>query len=66
MWGQCADGHHFKQDMPKDPLPTVSDDPPAGRWNNPLERVEKAVLSGVDGMNHGGRNSLYRNYLSIE
>ena len=58
--GEVIDGHDLKDDMPKDPLPTVADDLASGRWNNPLEGVEEAVLSGVDGMNHGGRNSFYK------
>src|SRR3954453_19808126 len=64
--GELVDGHDFEDGMSKDPLPTVGDDRPAGGWNHPLEGVEDAVLSGVDGMDHGRRNSFTGNYLSIE
>src|SRR3954453_14060682 len=64
--GELVDGQDLEDGMSEDPLPTVSDDRPTGRRNDPLERVEEAVLSGVDGMDHGGRNSLSGNYLSIE
>ncbi len=56
--GELSDGHDIEDGMSKDPLPAVSDDGPSGRRNNPLERVEESVLSGVDGMDHGGRNSM--------
>ena len=37
-----------------------------GDVNNALKGVKEAVLSRVDGMNHGGRNSLINIQLSIE
>ena len=66
MLGELADGHDFEDGVSKDPLPAVADDLPSRRWNNPFERVEEAVLSGVDGMDHGGRNSFSKIWLSIE
>src|SRR5208337_4568505 len=49
-----------------DALPSFLDDLPAGRWYDPLEGVEEAVLSGVDCEDHGGRNSFSERHLSIE
>ena len=60
--GQFADGHDFEEacrKTPCQPLPMIL---PAGGRNDPLEGVEEAVLSGVDGMDHGGRNSLFQRY----
>ena len=36
------------------------------RWDDAVEGIEEAVLSGIDGMDHGGRNSLSKLWLSIE
>ena len=52
--------------MSKDPLPAVADDLASCRWNDPFKGVEEPVLSGVDGMDHGGRNSFSKIQLSIE
>ena len=51
--GEVIDGHDLKDDMAKDSLPAVADDLASRRWNDPFEGVEEAVLSGVDGMDHG-------------
>jgi len=64
--GEVIDGHDLKDDMTKDPLPAVADDLVSCRWNDPFEGVEEAVLSGVDGIDHGGRNSFSKIRLSIE
>ena len=64
--GKVIDGHDLKDDMAKDSLPAVADDLASRRWNDPFEGVEEAVLSGVDGMDHGGRNSFSKIRLSIE
>ena len=66
VFGEFANGQDFEDGMSEDPLPTVFDNRPAGRWNNPLKRVEEAILSGVDEMDHIERNSLSKNPLSIE
>jgi hypothetical protein len=58
-------GHHFQEGMPKDPLPTVGDDLLAGRGNDALEGVEEAILLGVDHVDHNGRNSCFRIWLSL-
>jgi len=63
--GEIDDGHEFEKDMPKDGLPTVADDPPSDGRDDALKRVEEAVLSRIDGMDHIGRNSLSRYHLSI-
>ena len=63
---EFADGHHFEQDMAKDALPAVGDDLLAGRRDDPVEGVEETVLSGIDGMDHNGRNSFTTGWLSIE
>ena len=57
---ELGDGHDFEEDVAKDPLPTVGEDPPSDRRDNALEGVEEAVLSGIDGVDHGGRNSFSR------
>ena len=51
--------------MPKDPLPTLGDDPLTGRGYDALEGVEEAILSGVDHVDHNGRNSCFRIWLSL-
>ena len=51
--------------MPKDSLPTLGDDPLTGRGYDALEGVEEAILSGVDHVDHNGRNSCYRIWLSL-
>ena len=66
MLGEFADGHHFEEDVSKDPLPARADDPLTGRGYDALKGVEEAVLSGVDGVDHGGRNSFYTGCLSVE
>src|SRR5271157_1719745 len=63
--GQFANGHHFQEGMPKDPLPTLGDDPLSGRGYDALEGVEEAILSGVDRVDHNGRNSCFRIWLSL-
>ena len=63
--GQFAHRHDFEEDVSKDSLPTRTDDPLAGGRNHALEGVEEAVLSRVIRMDHGGRNSLFRDRLSI-
>ena len=63
--GQFANGHHFQEGMPKDPLPTLGDDPLTGRGYDALEGVEEAILSGVDHVDHNGRNSCFRIWLSL-
>ena len=63
---EFADGHDFEEDMAKDALPAVADDLPPGRRDDPFKGVEEAVLSGVDGVDHGGRNSFSKIWLSIE
>ena len=65
MLGQFADGHDFEEDMAKDSLPALADDPLAGGGNDALEGVEEAVLSGVNGVDHDGRNSCFRVWLSL-
>jgi hypothetical protein len=62
---QFVDGHDFEQDMAKEPLPAVADDLSADRWEDALEGVEESVLSGVDGVDHAGRNSFPGYGLSI-
>ena len=66
MLSEFADRHDLEDGMSKEALPTIADDFATCRWNNALKGVKEAVLSRVDGMNHGGRNSLSGNYLSIE
>lgn len=63
---EFADGHHFEQDVAEDALPAVADDLPPGRRYDPVKGVEEAVLSRVDGVDHGGRNSFSKIRLSIE
>ena len=65
-FARFADGHDLEDGMSKDPLPAVFDDLPPCGWDDPLEGVEEAVLSGVDDVDHGGRNSFYKGQLSIE
>ena len=66
MGGQFADGHLLEEDVAKDALPSLADDPPAGRRDHALEGVEEAVLSGIDEVDHGGRNSYSGLCLSIK
>src|SRR3954453_6320902 len=66
VFGQFTDGQNLEDGMSKDALPAVFDDLPPGRWYDPFEGVEEAVLSGIDRMDHGGRNSFSRLWLSIE
>jgi hypothetical protein len=54
---EFSDGHGLEDGMSKDPLPSVSDDLPSGRWDDPLEGVKETVLSRVDGVDHDRRNS---------
>ena len=58
MLSEFADRHDLEDGMSKEALPTVADDFATCRWNNALKGVKEAILSGVDGMDHGGRNSL--------
>ena len=58
MLGELGDGHEFEEDVAKDALPAVGDDPPPDGGDDPVEGVEEAVLSGIDGRDHGERNSL--------
>ena len=66
MGAEFGDGHDLEEDVSKDALPSVGDDPPSDRWDDAIEGIEEAVLSGIDGMDHGGRNSFSRLWLSIE
>jgi hypothetical protein len=52
--------------MAKDALPTFGDDLATGGRDDALEGVEEAVLSGIDEMDHGGRNSSTGLCLSIK
>ena len=52
--------------MPEDPLSTLGDDPLTGRGYDALEGVEEAILSGVDRVDHNGRNSYFRIWLSLQ
>jgi hypothetical protein len=63
---EFIDRHEWEEDMPEDGLPAVSEDLPTGWGYDPLEGVEEAILSGIDGMDHRGRNSFSRDRLSIE
>jgi hypothetical protein len=63
---EFGDGHDLEDDVAKDALPSVGDDPPSDRWDDAVEGIEEAVLSGIDRMDHGGRNSFSRLWLSIE
>ena len=63
---EFADRHDFEDGMSKEALPTVADDFATCGWNNALKGVKEAVLSRVDGMDHGGRNSFINIQLSIE
>ena len=65
LLGQFADGHHFEEDVSKDSLPTRADDPLTGGGYDALEGVEEAILSRVDHVDHNGRNSCFRIWLSI-
>ena len=66
MSSEFDDGHDLKEDVAKEALPSVGDDPPPQRWDDAVEGVEETILSGIDGMDHGGRNSLSKRCLSIE
>jgi len=55
--GEFADGHDFEQDMANESLPAVADDLSPRRRDDAIEGVEEAVLPGVDGVDHGDRNS---------
>ncbi len=66
MLSQSVDGHGLEDDVSEDALPSRADDPLAGGGNHPIERVEETVLSGIDGVDHSGRNSFTRIWLSIE
>ena len=63
VFREVTDGHQFEQYVSEDGLPAVRNDLLPCRWDDPLERVEESVLSGVDGVDHGGRNSLFRKIL---
>ena len=65
MLSEFGDGHDLKEDMSEDALPAVGDDPPPERRNHTVEGIEEAVLSRIDGMDHGGRNSLSNLWLSL-
>ena len=66
MSSEYGDGHDLKEDVAKEALPAVGDDPPPQRWDDAVEGVEAAILSGIDGRDHGGRDSLSKRYLSRE
>ena len=66
MLSQLVDGHGFEDDVSKDALPSRADDPLADGWDHSVEGVKEAVLSGIDGVDHSGRNSFTRIWLSIE
>ena len=66
MLGQFAHGHQFEEDVSKDSLPARADDPLTGGRYDALEGVEEAVLSRVDDVDHGGRNSFRTGCLSVE
>ena len=58
---EFVDGHDFEEDVAKDALPTaLGEDPSPHRRDHAVEGIEEAVLWGVDGMDHGGRELLIR------
>ena len=63
---EFVDGHDLEEDVAKDALPAVSDDPPPDGRDDAIEGVEEAVLPGIDRVDHVGRNSLSKFWLSIE
>jgi hypothetical protein len=66
MLSQFGDGEQFEDDMSEHPLPAAVQDLP-GEWREqPLEGVKEAVLSGIDDIPHGGRNSFDGLDFSIE
>ncbi len=66
MTGELTDGEDVEDDVAKDALPPLGDDPVAGGRDDAVEGVEEACLSGVNDMDHGGRNSSDKLELSIE
>jgi hypothetical protein len=66
VFREVTDGPQSEQDVSGDGLPAVTDNLVACRWDDPLERVEESLLSGADGVDHGGRNSFSKRYLSRE
>ncbi len=66
VFGKIANGHDLENGMSKDALPAVGDDLDACGRYDPLEGVEEAVLSGIERMDHSGRNSLSKIDLSIK
>jgi hypothetical protein len=66
VFRQLADGQDLEGDMSNDPLPSVGDELPSGRRDDPFEGVEESVLSRVDGVGHGRRNSFSWIQISIE
>ena len=65
VFGEVSDGHEFEEDLSEDALPAGFDDFPTGGWDDAVEGVEESVLSRVDEVDHGGRNSLDYRRLSI-
>ena len=63
---EFVNGHDLEEDVAKDALPAVGDDPPPDGRDDAVEGVEEAVLSGIDRVDHVGRNSLSKFWLSIE
>ena len=57
VFAEFADGHQFEQDVPEDALPSFLNEFATSQRDDPFKRVEEAVLSGVDDINHGGCNS---------
>jgi hypothetical protein len=52
--------------MSKDPLPARADDALTGRGYNTFKRVEKALLSRINDVDHGRRNSFYTGWLNVK
>jgi hypothetical protein len=55
VFSEITDGHEFQEDMSKDALPSVANDPASGGGNHTVEGVKEAILSRVDGMDHGAQ-----------
>ena len=60
VFSEVADGHDFEEDVSKESLPAVGDDPSSDGRDDALEGVEEAVLSGIDGVDHGRTQLLVR------
>ena len=58
MTPQFADRHQDEDDMSKDGLPAGIDDLASDFGDEPMKRVEEAVLLGIDDIPHLSRNSL--------